>query len=128
MAYLAFSEATAGQAASSVPFAPAITPSFSALEWSVIALAGRDRLSSLREPGRMSVAMGAIFGSRPNPRLADPRLEALRRVALLARVHGYRIPTSERRRFEEAGFDERQYELLIESVASDRADRHGGRA
>jgi hypothetical protein len=49
----------------------------SALEWSVVAMAERDGLSSIREPGRFVSALSSIFGiSRPN-RLANERLEAL---------------------------------------------------
>ena len=41
----------------------------SALEWSVVALAQRDRIGSLGAPGRLSVALGSVFGTRRhNPR------------------------------------------------------------
>jgi hypothetical protein len=40
----------------------------SALEWSVVALARRDRISSLGEPSRIATAMGRLFGTRSNPR------------------------------------------------------------
>ena len=58
---------------------------FGPLEWSVVALAERDRPSSLGTPGRLSLALGAVFGTKwRNPALADPRLEALRRLAVLS--------------------------------------------
>jgi hypothetical protein len=58
---------------------------FSALEWSVIALPKRDTIDSLAQPGRLSRPAGGLFGSGMRPRLADPRLEALRRLASMPR-------------------------------------------
>lgn len=95
--------------------------SFSPLEWSAIALARRDTLSSLRAPGPMSIAMGTLFGARPNPALADARLEALRRMAVLVRRDGRRVPLAELDRFHAAGFDHGHFALLSQSVARDRA-------
>ena len=57
----------------------------SALEWSVVALARGDRLSSLQAPGKFSTFLKRLFeGERPSPAFADKRLEALRRVSVLA--------------------------------------------
>lgn len=125
MAYLAFAEAAAGCAAAPVPASFRPKPAFSPLEWSVVALARRDKVASLREPGRISVAMGVLFGERPNPRLADPHLEALRRMAVLSWRHGYEVDTSEIRRFVDAGYDLRQYELMVDSIAADKARATG---
>ena len=51
----------------------------SALEWSVVALARGDRLSSLQAPGKFSTFLKRLFeGERPSPAFADKRLEALR--------------------------------------------------
>ncbi|ODP37823.1 hypothetical protein [Sphingomonas turrisvirgatae] len=123
MAYLAFAEpgmpAIPGYA---VPAADA-PASFSALEWSVVALAERDPLSSLRSPGRMAVALGSLFGDRPNPKLADPKLEALRRLAVLTWHHGFQVAQSAVRGFLEAGFSAQQYELLTGSIVSARVKR-----
>lgn len=99
--------------------APA-TPAFSGLEWSVVALARRDRVASLREPGRVAVALRRLFGTAPPGRLADARLEALRRIAVLAWHHGYTLPTSELRAFLKAGFSTDQYEMLQTSIARGR--------
>lgn len=129
MAYLAFAE-TAGGASAPIPFftqapAPAApAASFSALEWSVVALAERDRVSSLRTPGAMAVALGALFGERPNPRLADERLEALRRMAVLSWHHGYTVPSREIAAFVGAGFTLDHYELLVDSIGVARARRN----
>jgi hypothetical protein len=96
------------------PSSPTIAPaSLSALEWSVVAIAEHDRLSSLGEPGRISRAMGRLFGTQTNGRLADPRLEALRRFSVMAWQHGDILPGSELKRFEDAGFSRAQREILL---------------
>jgi hypothetical protein len=103
-------------------------PRYSALEWSVIALARRDRLSSLKRPGRVAMAMAAVFGTgRQNPRLADTRLEALRRMAVLGWHHGFAVPVREEYRFLKAGFSIAQLETLLMSVVTGRS-RAGARA
>lgn len=127
MGYLAFAETAAGSAVAPISYA-APEARFSALEWSVIALARRDGLSSLREPGRISAAMGVLFGERPNPRLADPKLEVLRRLAVLSWHHGYTVPGEAVRAFLDAGFSARQYELMVDSIAVDRERRSAARA
>lgn len=88
----------------------------SALEWQVVALARRDRLSSLREPSRLTRAFATIFGETRNPRLADPSLEALRRMAVLSWHHGYSVTSSEVRAFTAAGYTPDQYELMVDSI------------
>jgi hypothetical protein len=85
---------------------------FSPLEWSVIALARRDTLSSLDRPGRLAMALGTIFGGRRNPQLADPRLEALRRFAVMLRHLRDRLPDRELVRFIKAGFTRGHATLL----------------
>lgn len=131
MAYLAFTTwgadtiaAAPRPVADPVPAAPALRPRLSALEWSVVALAAKDPLSSLRTPGRMAVAMGALFGDRRRSALADPRLEALRRIAVLSRHQGYTVAPTEIRAFVAAGFSEDQYELIVDSLRA--APRHAG--
>lgn len=99
----------------------------SGLEWSVVALARNDRLSSLRRPGRMALALGILFKQPHNPMLADERLEALRRMAVLAWHHGYTVPSEELKRFLRAGFSPDQFELMMESIGIARrngATRH----
>ena len=128
MAYLSFTEfgpALAG-AEHAVPAPkPADPAQFSALEWSVVALAERDPLSSLRSPSRMAIALGTLFGDRLNPGLADPKLEALRRLAVLTWHHGYRVAESAVRAFVAAGFTMQHYELLAGSIVNARAKRRG---
>ena len=97
--------------------------SFSPLEWTVIALARKDRISSLQEPGPLARALGGLFGLGRQSMLADPRLEALRRLAVHAWHRGYKLPVSEIKRFLSAGFSAGQYETLLASVASKRVER-----
>jgi hypothetical protein len=94
---------------------------FSALEWTVIALARRDRLSSLESPGPVARAFGGLFGLGRQSSLADPRLEALRRFAVHAWHKGYTLPVSEIKRFLSTGFSAAQLETLLASVSSQRA-------
>ena len=95
---------------------------FSPLEWSVIALARRDGLASLSAPGPVARALGSLFGLGRKSRLADPQLEALRRIAVHAWHYGYKLPVSEIKHFLTAGFTSAQYETLLASVAPKRAE------
>jgi hypothetical protein len=123
MAYVAFQEIGAARIARDAVLAQqgaaAIRPDarLSALEWQVVALARRDRVSSLREPSRLTRAISNIFGESRNPRLADPSLEALRRMAVLSWHHGYSVPSHEVRAFLASGYSADQYELMVDSIA-----------
>ncbi|MBW6529246.1 hypothetical protein ACYZX9_03020 [Sphingomonas citri] len=137
MAFIDFTSAIGGAAAltaerhiASNSVAPMAEPevaadraALSALEWLVVSLARRDRLSSLREPGRIAVAMGVLFGKQPNPRLADPKLEALRRLAVHAWHQGFAVPVSAVKNFLAAGYTNDHYELLLASISSARLRR-----
>lgn len=95
----------------------------SALEWSVVALAERDRLSTIHEPNRLIAALESIFAlKRPN-RLANERLEALRRIAVLAWHYRWNVPKSELAAFLASGFSADQYELIQNSIGQARAGR-----
>ncbi len=96
---------------------------FSALEWSVIALARRDTLRSLEGTSRVSRALGSLFGLGTASRLADPRLEALRRAAVYAWRRGFALPMAEIERFRDAGFVDAQLETLVVSVTGMRVGR-----
>jgi hypothetical protein len=64
---------------------PAIArPSFSSLEWSIIRLARGQDLSTIREPGLLRRFYYWLIGRRGNRGLANERLEALRRMAVLS--------------------------------------------
>jgi len=95
----------------------------SALEWSVVAMAERDGLSSIREPSRFIAALNTLFGiKRPN-KLANEGLEALRRIAILAWHYGWDVPKSELVDFLAAGFSTDQFELIQNSIGQARAAR-----
>ncbi len=129
MAYVNFAQTAPAlifHAPSAAKPAPAI--SFSALEWSVVALARRDSLASLRTPGRIAKAMAAVFGSSSENPIADPRLEALRRMAVQGWHRGFAVPESEMARFFKAGFSANQLELLLTSISRDRAARRPWKA
>ena len=126
MAYMNFAELQGSPVAAPADVVRAT--GFSALEWSVVAIAQNDRLSSLEEPGRVSMALGLLFGGqRPNPRLADTRLEALRRMSVLAWHKGYAVPVREIRAFHAAGFTTDQYETLLASISRGRAALNQGK-
>ena len=128
MAYMAFGEQPGGTVLDrpvAAPIRAACTgmEGFSALEWSVVALAERDTFASLRAPGRVAMAMGALFGDRHNPRLADPKLEALRRIAVLSWHHRFAVHSRDVRDFVAAGFSLEQYETLVASIGAAKAKR-----
>ena len=126
MAYLDLDTMTAAPVTSrcqAAPVADEQPAGFSALEWSVIALAERDTLGSLATPGRMSRALGSVFGRGTRTRLADPRLEAVRRLAVYARHRGFGVPITEIANFHSVGFSEAQMETLITSVTGMRVGR-----
>lgn len=89
---------------------------FSPLEWSVVALAGRDGLDSLKAPSRIGRAFAALFPSSPGEGEGDPRLEALRRITILTHRLGDAVPLVEIRRFLNAGFSMGQYATLAKSL------------
>ncbi|MCD2322778.1 hypothetical protein LQ953_01965 [Sphingomonas sp. IC-56] len=127
MAYLNFSPLQGDSVAAPADLLPKPRPNtgFSALEWQVVAIAQKDRLSSLRNPSRLGTALGVVFGSRrANPRLADPALEALRRLAVLAWHRGYAIPDREVRTFHDAGYTPDQYDALLASISRGRATQN----
>jgi len=127
MAYLDHASAFAIAGAQAVPAPWAAQDEgrvdFSPLEWTVIALSRRDSLSSLKTPGPVARAFGGLFGLGRKSMLADPQLEALRRVAVHAWRRGYTLPVSEIKRFLAAGFSSGQFETLLASVASKRLER-----
>ena len=96
---------------------------FTQREWAIVRLARDDNLASIREEGRLGRAIRLIFGvERKNP-LSDGKLEALRRIAVLSWHHGYNVAPSEIGDFLNAGYSERQYEVLADRVVAQRADR-----
>lgn len=104
-------------------FTPTIVPTvaapeFSDLEWSVVRLARRDRMWTLRPYGRLRRFFRWLTGLGINPKLADPRLEALRRIAVLSWHFGFTVPGDDVADFISAGFSHDQYELLVSSISA----------
>lgn len=123
MAYVDFQDLggamAAGHAGPTPDPVPAGSDSLTALEWSVVAMARRDGRTSLRRPDRISTAWRAL-SRQPNPRLADGRLEALRRMAVLTWRDGYTVPSREVRTFLDAGFTPGQYETMVDRISAAR--------
>ena len=95
-------------------------PVLSELERSVIGLARGDGRSTLRQPGRLSRGLELVVGVRISPLLAEPKLEALRRVAVLSWKRGYAIASAEVKAFLAAGYSPAHYELVVDTIAATR--------
>jgi hypothetical protein len=93
---------------------------FTPVEWQVIQLARRDGTASLRAPDRWDRLKTWIFGERANPRLANGRLESLRRLAVDAWHRGYAVRPSFLKAFLKAGFNESQLETLLAAISANR--------
>ena len=91
-------------------------PEFTSLEWSVIRLARVDRLSTLRPAGRLRRFWKWLMGRSGSPQLANERLEALRRMAVLSWHYGFTVPGDDVASFMSAGFSPDQYELMVSSI------------
>ena len=131
VAYLMFQE-IGGAAAMRAVAAPSVaaTPRHDAggetrdrltpLEWSVVAIARKDGPATLRRPGKLTNLVRALL-RQGNPMLADARLEALRRMAVLSWRDGYTVPPHEVRAFLVAGFSADQYEAMVDHISAARA-------
>ena len=100
-----------------LPTLTAAKPDFSALEWSVIRFARLDRLWTIRASGRIGRFWNWLL-ARGNPELADPKLEALRRMAVLTWHFGFTVPGDDVANFLSAGFSPDQYELMAGCINS----------
>ena len=118
MAYLARIEPQTAEpiALRGVPANDTGRPEFTRLEWSVIRLAKVDGLSTLREPGRIGRFFGWLMNRNGSPALANERLEALRRMAVLSWHYGFTVPGDDVAAFLSAGFSPDQYELMVRSI------------
>ena len=56
------------------------------------------------------------MGRNGSPELANPRLEALRRISVLSWHFGFTVPGDDVADFLSAGFSPDQYELLVTSI------------
>ncbi|MGE5721722.1 MAG: hypothetical protein ACM3YM_04605 [Sphingomonadales bacterium] len=121
MAYINFSETAAGnEAVAAREGTKPVRDRFTPLEWMVIGLARKDPLSSLAVPGRLARALRSLFGLGARSRLADERLERLRRIAVLVWHNGWRLPESELAAFLRE-FSTDQFEMLAASIARAKA-------
>lgn len=93
---------------------------FDRQEWEIVELARRDSLASLRDPTRAERFVARLFGATISRRLANPRLEALRRLAVLAWHYSYAVPVSAIKSFKAAGFSVDQLEILLARIAASR--------
>lgn len=115
--------------ASSIVGAAGMAPArLSPLEWSIVAMAEKDGLSSIRDAGRYARALRNFFGFKQPNRLANERLETLRRIAILAWHYGWNVPNSELASFFKAGFTSDQFELIQNSLGQARSARRRRRA
>jgi hypothetical protein len=73
------------------------------LELRTLQLSQADGRASLRAPRRIERLGGLLFGSKRVSGLANPRLEALRRFAILYRLEGAALDIAETARAEAAG-------------------------
>lgn len=92
----------------------------SPMEWQIVRLARTDGRASLREPGRWAKLRTLLFGPQPHFRLADGRLEALRRLAVEAWHEGFAVRLSAITDFQKAGFSDGQLETLLTAVTAAR--------
>ncbi len=118
MAYLAridFDTATPVAQAPAIATVFGPVADFTPLEWSVIRLARVDRLWTIRKAGLFR-RMWNMLAGRSNPALANERLEALRRIAVLSWHYGFTIPGKDVADFNAAGFTTDQYEKLVNSI------------
>jgi hypothetical protein len=89
---------------------------FAPLELQVISLTALDPPSSLRRPSRLARLVERWLGLATRKPLANPRLEALRRFAVLARSARGRLPARELERFLSAGFTKAQAQRLLQGA------------
>jgi hypothetical protein len=108
--------------AASTPASVRLAEPLSVLEQRVIELARQDRLASLRPVPKRSWLARLVFGPQPpSPMLANERLEALRRLAVVAWHHGYQLPASALREAQAAGYSEAQTGAVVDLIARLRA-------
>jgi hypothetical protein len=124
MAYLEFAPAGGGILADRPVFEPrTFSPAaseLSDLEWTVVDLAQRDSLASVERPGAVARFVRWAVGIPSRNALSSPRLEALRRIAVLSWYRGFSVAPAEVRAFLAAGFTLDQYETLLARINARR--------
>ncbi|MEP9358386.1 hypothetical protein [Sphingomonas sp. KR3-1] len=94
------------------------------LELRTLQLSQADGRASLRAPRRIERLGALLFGSRRVSGLANPRLEALRRFAILYRLDGAALDAAETARAEAAGFSAAALDQIRGLI--DARPRHAG--
>lgn len=89
---------------------------FTTLEWTVIRLAQGDPVSSVRRPGKMLAMLRSVFGFKQRTVLANEKLEALRRIAVLALRRGVEVASADLPMFMNAGYSPQHFQLLLACV------------
>ncbi len=95
-------------------------PSFDRAEWQVIMIAQKDGLASLSEPGWLARLAARLFGGAVKRPLADPKLEALRRFAVLAWHYSYALPVSALEALRKMGYSDAQVEFALAKISTSR--------
>ncbi len=104
--------------------APELRHRFTPHEQRVLALARLDGPETLLEPRQRGWLARFVLGpTPPSPRLANPRLEALRRLAVQAWDKGYLVPASALKDACKAGFSEDQVGALLDTIGRARSAR-----
>ena len=106
--------------------APASRPKladFNPLEWSIIRLSRGDRLWTIRPLGALRRFINWLTNTG-SLELANERLEALRKAAVLSWHFGYAVPGRAVSDFVAAGFSTDQYELMVNSISSAKRSRN----
>ena len=93
------------------------------VERDVLLASRRDRVSSLGGEAPLGRWNARLFGIRASNRLADPRLEALRRFAVLLRSRGEGLPSAEQARIVAAGFSPMQVAEIRRLIEAERSPR-----
>jgi hypothetical protein len=98
-------------------------PLLQRIERDVLLASRHDRPSSLERTSLLGRWIARLFGFETSNRLADPRLEALRRFAVLLRRRGDRLPRCEEARIAAAGFTPTQVSEIRRLVDGNRPPR-----
>jgi hypothetical protein len=127
MAYLDVQNHAAMFATGAARVRQAERTAFERAEWQVIMIAQKDGLESLSEPGWFARLFARVFGGTTIRPLADPKLEALRRFAVLAWHYSYALPASAIEGIKTMGYSDDQLELALAKISNSRG-RSGRRA
>ncbi|QNQ10862.1 hypothetical protein [Sphingomonas alpina] len=92
------------------------------IELAVIALARHDPLSSVKPSWHSALFLS---DQRQHLPLANPRLEALRRYAVLFRLQRCEVAEVEHERLRRAGYNPQQIRMIENLVAPSRCERDG---